>query len=293
LATLLRHQEGAVTRAQALEAGLSKQQINTLVRNGWNHPIRGVLSAPDLADPFRTSLRAALLARPDGVICGVSAARLHKLGGLPIWTPKELPQVMLPTGRSYHSQAGVVMSSGLGKGDRSRRSGFPVVTITRTVDNMTPVLGPDDLVCLVDSALRKGWRPQPSSRHSQRKLKKALVLADGRAESTFETLIRLLLVRAGLAPEVLQFKVRRKNGRKYLRIDLAWPSVKLAVEADGREYHDLPGALYGDRIRGNELELQKWTILRFTWVDLMQHPEQIIAQVERALNELGTANRAA
>jgi very-short-patch-repair endonuclease len=250
--------------------------------------MRGVLTAPDSLDAFRTSLRAALLARPDSVICAVSAARLYKLGGLPVWTTDELPHVVLPAGRSYHAQAGVRVHSDLRTREQTQRSGFPVRTLADTVDDMALVLPFDDLVCLVDSALRARWRPQRSSRSGQRKLRAALLLADWRAESTFETLLRLLLVRAGLPPETLQFKVFRKGGRLYARLDLAWPSLKLAVEADGREYHDAPSALYSDRIRANDLELDGWTILRFTWADLFQRPEWIVAQVRRALNELAT-----
>lgn len=48
----------------------------------------------------------------------------------------------------------------------------------------------------------------------------------------FEALIRLLLVGEGLAPETLQLELFDTRGRVYARLDLAWPSVKLAVEAD-------------------------------------------------------------
>ena len=64
-----------------------------------------------------------------------------------------------------------------------------------------------------------------------KRLRAALALADGRSESTFETLVRLLLVRAGLAPETLQLEVFDQNGRLYARLDMAWPSVKVGLEA--------------------------------------------------------------
>jgi very-short-patch-repair endonuclease len=50
--------------------------------------------------------------------------------------------------------------------------------------------------------------------------------------------------------------------------------------------------LYGDRKRGNRLELDGWMILRFTWADLLQHPEEIVEQVRLALNAGMAANRA-
>jgi very-short-patch-repair endonuclease len=96
--------------------------------------------------------------------------------------------------------------------------------------------------------------------------------------------LRLLLIRAGLAPETLQLELFEANGRVYARLDMAWPSVKVAVEADGREHHDAPEALYRDRVRGNALALAGWTVLRFTWADLVRRPQWIVEQVRRALN---------
>ncbi len=98
----------------------------------------------------------------------------------------------------------------------------------------------------------------PATPRMPRRLRAALALADGRAESTFETLVRLLLVRAGLAPETLQLEVFDKNGRLYARLDMAWPSVKVGLEADGREFHDLPAALHRDRVRANQLAEDGW-----------------------------------
>ncbi len=141
------------------------------------------------------------------------------------------------------------------------------------------------MVCLLDSALRAGWRPQESSftRRAWLKLRPALALADTRSQSPLETLIRLLFVRAGLVPEVLQYLVYDANGRIAARLDLAWPSLKLAVEADGRAYHDLVPALYRDRERANQLEVLGWTILRFTWADLKGRPEWVVSQVRQVL----------
>ncbi len=149
----------------------------------------------------------------------------------------------------------------------------------------------DDLVCLLDSAGRKGWRLDLGLPGTTQKLRAAAALSDARSESPLETLIRLLLVRAGLAPETLQLKMFDRNGRRYARLDMAWPSVMLALEADGRGVHDEPPALYRDRSRRTFLS-GGWTILRFTWADLTHRPESIVAQVRRALNPVRRVMRA-
>jgi restriction endonuclease-like protein len=157
---------------------------------------------------------------------------------------------------------------------------------------MGTVLALDDLVRLVDSALRAGWVMDPAAERMPKRLRAALALADGRSESTFETLVRLLLVRAGLAPETLQLEVFDKNGRLYARLDMAWPNVKVGLEADGREFHDLPMALHRDRVRANQLAEDGWKIFRVTWDDLVRHPERIIAMIRKALYPENRVTRA-
>ena len=70
----------------------------------------------------------------------------------------------------------------------------------------------------------------------------------------------------------------------------AWPSRRLAVEADGRETHDKPEALYQDRVRQNNLVLAGWTVLRFTWDDVHRRPHWVLAQIGAALQKLRLAH---
>ena len=238
-----------MTTAQAKSAGLSRDQLSALARAGWRRPTRGVYISPNAQEPFRASVRAALLVRPDGSLSHVTASRVHHLGGLPRWTPQECPHLILPAGQTFNNCNGLKLHAGLQPGEGISRQGLPVTSLARTVFDMGTVLALDDLVCLVDSALRAGWVRDPAAARMPKRLRAALALADRRSESTFETLVRLLLVRAGLAPETLQLEVFDQNGRLYARLDMAWPSVKVGLEADGREFHDLPAALHRDRVR--------------------------------------------
>lgn len=272
-----------MTTAQARTAGVTRDQLRALTANGWRHPTRGIYLSPAAADPFRASVRGALLVRPDGVTCRTTAARVFQLWGLPQWTAAEHPRLILPAGHTYNRYSGLVLHSGLQPNEMTTRAGLPVTTLDRTVTDMASVLRLDDLVCLLDSALRAGLHLD-SVPGTSRRLRVALGFADARSESTFETLLRLLLVRAGLGPETLQLELFEASGRVYARLDMAWPSVKVAVEADGREHHDAPDALYRDRVRGNALALEGWTVLRFTWADLVRRPEWVVEQVRRALN---------
>jgi hypothetical protein len=231
---------------------------------------------------------------PQAVVCGMTAGRLFGLWGLPMWTVSELPELLLPAGQNFTQRRGVRLRSGLRPGESTMRDGFPTILLTSTLAALTRRLRFDDLVCVLDSALRLGWQATEADfpRRCRPLIDPALAMADPRSESAFETLLRLLLVRAGVAPEALQYEVYDVAGRLCARLDLAWPSVRLAVEADGRAFHDLPAALYRDRVRANDLEIQQWTILRFTWADLVGRPEWVVQQVRQALRRpKGPGNR--
>ena len=284
----LQRQDGVVTTAQAREAGLTPRQLSALLDRGWSRPARGVYVQPVPRDPFRSSLRAALLLCPQAAACGATAARLHELWGLPMWGPAELPELIVPASTVRGQRSGMRVRFGLDPADRVVRKGFPATSLARTVGLLAGTLPLDDLICLLDSALAKGWSSddQPLSRRREIRLREALRLADGRSESPLETVLRLLLVRAGLAPESLQLQLFTRDGVCYARLDLAWPSCLLAVEADGRETHDKPEALYQDRVRQNNLMLAGWTVLRFTWDDVHRRPHWVVAQVGAALQKL-------
>lgn len=92
-------------------------------------------------------------------------------------------------------------------------------------------------------------------------------LADGRAESPFESRVRAELITARLPPPDLQHVI--DDGDRFLaRVDLAWPSHRLAVEADGAGVHASAEALRADLRRQNLIVAAGWRLLRFTWADL-------------------------
>jgi hypothetical protein len=66
-------------------------------------------------------------------------------------------------------------------------------------------------------------------------------------------------------------------------VDLAYPDARLAVELDGYAVHGGADAFQHDRSRQNRLVLLGWTVVRFTWHDVVRRPEYVVATVERAL----------
>ena len=66
-------------------------------------------------------------------------------------------------------------------------------------------------------------------------------------------------------------------GRRY-RLDFAWPTLRLAVEIDGGSVHG-PGALARDLFRQNQMLLDGWLILRFTWGQLVHEQPAVEADL--------------
>ena len=63
---------------------------------------------------------------------------------------------------------------------------------------------------------------------------------------------------------------------------------KLAIEVDGFEHHSTPEAFQHDRTRQNELVALGWTVLRFTWHDVVHRPAHV-AQLIRQADQLASS----
>ena len=84
----------------------------------------------------------------------------------------------------------------------------------------------------------------------------------------------------GLSPQV-QFGVGR------FRVDFAFPDVQLAVEADGREWHDQ----VRDRRRDLRLEADGWQVVRFTGSEINRDAAACARAVKRTRADLLSAVR--
>lgn len=78
------------------------------------------------------------------------------------------------------------------------------------------------------------------------------------------------------------------NGRTYY-LDICFRRLKVAIEIDGRDHQRDITTFVRDRERQNALVLAGWTVLRFTWQDLDEHPQRVVAQVRSAI-EAARAN---
>jgi hypothetical protein len=109
----------------------------------------------------------------------------------------------------------------------------------------------------------------------------AFDLADGRAQSPPESVLRVRLVLAGLPWPVPQRPVRLPSG-VVVHPDLPWPEYKVAVEYDGH-WHADTDQLHRDRRRLNQLTAAGWLVLHVTSRRLNRDFGGVLREVRSAL----------
>jgi very-short-patch-repair endonuclease len=138
--------------------------------------------------------------------------------------------------------------------------------------------------CKIDLADLLQLRVMRSGAWGARQLAPVLRLVDGRAESPMETRIRIALHEHGLPAPEIQFEVA--VGGRIRRLDLAYPSVKLAIEYDGGDHREQEQA-HKDLLREAALVRLGWTILRSDAGTVFRYPAQVARTVAYELRRLG------
>ena len=121
----------------------------------------------------------------------------------------------------------------------------------------------------------------------QRRLRVAEA-GDRRADNPFESVLRAVLLAAGLTMFEPQGEIWL--GRRLLRPDLVDRAARIAIEADSFAFHGSPQDLERDCERYDTLTAAGWTVLRFAYRQVMARPEWVVATV-RATREKALSTR--
>ena len=124
---------------------------------------------------------------------------------------------------------------------------------------------------------------KPGSR-GVRRLRSALKLVDGGAESPQESRVRLLLVGGGLPRPETQIEFTDEFGVARIRVDLGWREWRVAVEYDGVQHWSDRYQRSWDIDRIALLEAMGWSVVRVS-AEMLTRPhvivERVVAQVTR------------
>lgn len=66
-------------------------------------------------------------------------------------------------------------------------------------------------------------------------------------------------------------------------VDFEFRRARVVIEVDGLAYHSDAETFGRDRVKQNALIMARYRILRFTWRDLTEHPDRVIATVKRVV----------
>lgn len=173
-------------------------------------------------------------------------------------------------------------------------TGMPVTSLERTmVDCARWLPGPRALV-VADSALRAGadravvetLLVEAAGRPGIRQARRVVGLADPRAESLAESLVRWIVHEADLEAPEPAVAVETWRGTSW--VDLGWPGAAVGIEFDGAvkysggEYGDPRERLLAEKRRHDALVEAGWVIVRVVWDDLTD-PDRLTARLRRAL----------
>jgi very-short-patch-repair endonuclease len=110
------------------------------------------------------------------------------------------------------------------------------------------------------------------------------------ARSGFEVILRDVLRQFGLDADLWRnYEVMDEDGRIVAEVDLAEPVQMIALEADGARWHSTRRAHQRDIERQEMLEALGWIVERFTWDDVIHHPERVAARVRELLCRFAAA----
>ncbi|OBI76656.1 type IV toxin-antitoxin system AbiEi family antitoxin domain-containing protein [Mycobacterium sp. E740] len=287
---LLRDHDGVITLAQAREIGLSEQIVRRRVQCGrWRRCAPGVYFVDDR--PFTDAARIRAAVWGYGVracASGLTAAWWH---GASKYAP-EVVEVTVPKSSNGRRRAGTrLRRRDLDPHDVVERNGLRVTALPLTVVEAAVRRGGG--AKLMDTALQRHvelnqlWRAhlRNKGRHGSPAARRLLQAARDGARSEAERLLVKLLKDAGFTG----WKTNHPVGG--YRVDVAFIEAKIAIEVDGWAFHHDPDAFQIDRTRQNTISLLNWKVLRFTWLDLTEHPRRVIAEIAAAGAPTATAPR--
>jgi very-short-patch-repair endonuclease len=262
----------------------------------WAHPVDGVSIPAVLSNDLEARCRAVNLVLADGaVFTHLTSAQLREW-----WLPPlaPIPLIACTDGEApHHDRRGVyVRRCAIPSDHRTFRSGIPVASAAWTLIELAEHLTLVDLVVAIDcglhlehttvDAIRTTMRP---GRRGVRVLRRALELVDGRSESRWETILRLLHVLSGVDVEP-QWIVRNQFDVIVARADLWIVDTSRLQEYDGGD-HRVREQHQDDLRREKTLARLGYERYGYTAVELLRDPEQVIADADAALGRPADPSR--
>lgn len=294
LALLAAHNGGVFSRRQALACGHTPEEVRLQLLAGlWVRLRQGIYVDHLVLEMSSPAERAVLDIAAARLAVSVPSTGSHHSAalayGLPLLTPTDAVTLSAPT---------AMLRGGTGERIRVARAklvaehcwdlrGVAVTSPARTAADLAESLSLVDAVTVTDAALHRGLatRDEIAAVIDALGLGRApyvLAAADARSESPLESVSRVALALEGIEVADLQRDLFDAAGRFLGRVDFLWERQRVIGEADGMLKYDDPGALRREKRRQEALENAGFVVVRWTWDEIMYHPEWVAARLRHA-----------
>lgn len=252
-------------------------------------PWRGVvIHAADALNPATRAQAALIAVGPPAALSGATSLALHGISAV----DESAVHVTVPYDRRVESRPGLVIHRAeFTECDVVELEGLAVFSLDLALagflcdgDKRTAFAALDEALRGLPPEhglrLRENVRDRILDRRSKRGIHRAqmlLALATGKAESPPESILRLIVVEAGLPVPEAQYEITAIDGRKLYVLDMAWPALRIALEYDGFAAHE--ERREHDAERDQRLAGRGWVTIRATAADL-RDPSRVLTELQ-------------
>ena len=271
-----------MSRHQLERLGVGKAVVSAWARDGYLIPVHGgVYAVGHRPRTIEGRLAAALLYAGEGAMLSHATA-LWWLGLL----AARPATIHVSTPRRRSSLSGVRVY-GRRQLERAWHKGFPVTEVAVALRDYATGATPAQLrralaeaeyhrmldARAIDDSLGRGRPGACKLRDAMERHLPRLALTRSELEERFLALCET----AGLPlPEV-------NPTVQGMTVDALWREERLIVELDGHQGHATPARIERDRRRELRLRAAGFTVLRYTWRQLIEQPQLVVADLTAAL----------
>lgn len=235
-------------------------------------------------------MAAVLAAGPGAVLSHTAAAALWRIRP---WRGGNV-DVTIPSSR--RRRRGITWHvTKLRSDEIASLAAIPVTTVPRTLLDLAAILDRRGVERAINEAEIRGHTdpfslPALLARYPRRSGTATIraVLAAGRVGTTvtkseLEERFLRFLERSGLPRPELNIPIALRGG--VVEVDCLWRPRRLIVELDGRRTHATATAFERDRARDRALATDGWRVVRVTWRQLQDDPDELAEDLRVLLRE--------
>lgn len=291
-----RAQRGLVTATDLQDLGVSRAMRRTMLAEG---SLRSLSRRVFIVGGVELDSKGRALAASLHAGAPLSHEASSWLHGIPGFALPSRPDVLrLGRERAHDSSlARIHTTTALPRHDVTVVDGIPTLSVARTLMTLAalvPEISTDRVHGAVDDAVRLGlardpwlwWRLEQlrcRGRNGVAVFEGILqARADHPTESWLEREFLRVLIDAAIALPICQRRIAAK-GAFVARVDFLYAEARIVVEVSGAVAHASPQQRADDARRRNRLLLEGYLVLEFTYEQVVQTPELVVAAVVEAL----------